>query len=584
MSLDHAATLSAVPELSGLDPALLAELGGAFDAQQFPDGARVLRQGTTSAALYLLKRGTVAVRVQRAGHRETVAELLPPSFFGELSFLTGRTCSADVEAVGPIEVAVLTRDRLDTLGVARDALLQVLLHVVARRLHDVVTGTPTLHRPRTVWLRPDDGFRATGAMAHELAAALAADAAGPTLLVADGPDAGAEPGPRAGAPYSIAAPPADLADRIGRWREEFRYTVVVDRPGGRPPDDWRRLADATGDLLGGGRPMPAADTAIHVAAADADRVRLEVLTGARQALFDVEAAARSHAGRGEMPRWFRRTAGSLARAIAGRQVGLALGGGGACCWAHIGLLSVLEEAGLPIDVVAGCSMGSFIGGLIGTGRSVADMTRIAEHWRTAYVWMVEPRFWRMHLTNERRLRKVMAHQFGEVELPQLRVPFWANAVDVLTGEEVVIDRGRVRDAVRASMSLPGSSPPVERGPHVLVDAAVLAPVPAGPVRKMGAHFVIGMNVMPAMKAGTIPRHNPMRFFDVLFRALRISGHEIGRNRSATDADILLTPRLDDYSLLDFPRAPEIIRAGEEAAGGHRAQIAAAYQSLVDARR
>ncbi len=133
------------------------------------------------------------------------------------------------------------------------------------------------------------------------------------------------------------------------------------------------------------------------------------------------------------------------------------------------------------------------------------------------------------------------------------------------------------------MSLPGSSPAYEYGDRLLVDAAVMAPVPVGPVRAMGADFVVAMNVMPSMRAGSVHRRMPWRFFDVLFRSLRLSGHEIGRSRSAHEADVLLTPALETHSLLDFPHCDEIIQAGRDVAGRHRAQIAAGYQAVIEAR-
>jgi hypothetical protein len=101
---------------------------------------------------------------------------------------------------------------------------------------------------------------------------------------------------------------------------------------------------------------------------------------------------------------------------------------------------------------------------------------------------------------------------------------------------------------------------------------------------MGADFVIAMNVMPSMQAGSISRHNPLRFFDILFRSLRISGHEIGKNRSVGEADVMLTPALESHSLLDFGRCHEIIRAGVDVGERHRPQIAAAYRALEEARR
>ena len=98
--------------LAGLDRATLSDLADAFEARTFPDRSVILSQGSTNSALFLLRRGSVAVRIRRGGQRETIAELMPRNFFGELSFLIGRACSADVEAVGPVDVAVISSESL----------------------------------------------------------------------------------------------------------------------------------------------------------------------------------------------------------------------------------------------------------------------------------------------------------------------------------------------------------------------------------------------------------------------------------------------------------------------------------------
>lgn len=576
-----ASFLRTIPALTGLDPGDLDALAAACDLRSYEDQSLVIEQGQASSTLYLLKSGSVAIRVRRGGRRETVAELLPPAIFGELSFLTGRAASADVEAIGPVEVATLTSARIASLGQPRDALLRLLLTVMAGRLHDTVTGSATLQRPRCVWIRKDPAFQAGDAFALVFADELRQRSIGETLVVGVGRASSPQP---SGTLHLVTTPDESrLAEQVEAWKREYRYVVVLE-DGHRPSIDAARgLADASGELLGGGQPLPALETKMQFAGADAARSSLDVLSGSRQLLFDVGEAARAHAANASLPRRFERTARSLARAVAGQQVGIAFGGGGACCWAHIGLLQTLAEAGIPIDMVAGCSMGSLVGGLVGDGRGVDDLSAIAEYWRTRYRRMIEWRFWRLHLISERGLRKALAGYFGEKPMNQLEIPFWANAVDIVRGQEVVINQGRVSDTIRASMALPGSSPPFDMGDRVLVDAAVMAPVPVGPVRSMGADFVIAMNVMPSMEAGRIPRRNPRRFLDVLFRALRVSGHEIGRNRAAGEADVMLTPGLEQYSLLDFGSSREIIAAGREASERHRHQIVASYRSILEAR-
>lgn len=227
-------------------------------------------------------------------------------------------------------------------------------------------------------------------------------------------------------------------------------------------------------------------------------------------------------------------------------------------------------------------MGSLVGGLYCAGRTVTDLTAIAESWRVRYKWMIEPRLWRMHAVSDSKLERALGEYFGGRRLTDLEVPFCANAVDIETGEEVVLDRIDVATAVRASMALPGSWSPVDLGGQVLVDAAIMAPVPVGPVRAMGPDFIVAMNVMPPMRPAPLRRRNPMRFFDVLNRSLRISGHEIGNNRAAGECDVMLTPALESHSLSDFSHCHEIIRAGVAETRRHLPHIVAGYRALVDA--
>jgi len=580
---DIDAFLASLPVVGAMAPGDRAELAAVLEPRRFPAHAVILAQGEPNRGLYLLRQGALDVRVRRGTRHETIAEIAAPAYFGELSFLTGRPASATVAAATDVETLVLAPDGLARLGASREVLMRALLDVVASRLHDVVSRGPVLDKARTVWLTADAAFPAPRAFAHELAVALSALRHGNVLLMADGP--GSDPVPRqapAGA-YAVAALPANPADLpalLRSWRDRFRYVVAV-TPG--RDDVPRPAADVVGHLVAGASSVPSDEPARTFVAADASRTRLDRLTGRQQLLFDADAAAVAFRAGAPVPERFRRTAGSLARAVAGCQVGLALGGGGACCWAHIGLLTVLADAGVPIDVVAGCSMGSLIGALLSSGRTVEDMTALADTMAARYLRMIEPRFWRMHVVSDRKLWQQLRGLFGDRTLQSLEVPFWANAVDIQTGTEVVLDRVEVATAVRASMALPGSSPPLELNGQVLVDAAILAPVPVGPVRGMGADYVVAMNVMPAVSPGTIATRNPLRFYEVLDRALRISGHELGNHGTTGDADVLLTPALEEHGLADFRRARDIIQAGTIEAEHHRHQISAAYAALVAAR-
>ena len=184
----------------------------------------------------------------------------------------------------------------------------------------------------------------------------------------------------------------------------------------------------------------------------------------------------------------------MARRIAGTQVGIALGGGAAWGWSHIGALRVFEEAGLPIDMIAGSSMGSVIGSLYTSGRSTAELADIANYWNTRTKRFIEWRLWRMCLVSDRAVRKTFAGYFGDQAVNSTAMPFWANAVDIEKGEECAIRDGSLVECIRSSISLPGLLPPNTVPPRILVDAVIMNPVPAAVLLQMGCNYSVAINI------------------------------------------------------------------------------------------
>jgi len=275
------------------------------------------------------------------------------------------------------------------------------------------------------------------------------------------------------------------------------------------------------------------------------------------------------------------TVDSIARRIAGLQVGLALGGGAAWGWAHIGVLDALMSAGLPIDMIAGCSMGSVIGSLYASGRSIDELTKIAEYWRNRTGRFVEWRLWRMSLISERMVKKVFTGYFGDRGVNQTELPFWANAVDIETGQEFSIRDGSLVDCVRSSIALPGLLPPHSRPPRLLVDAGIMNPVPAVLLRDMGCHYAVAVNAMAAPGTTKVNSKYPLNAIDVLTKCMFVMGHEIGQ-RAEKAADVVFTPDLSGISMLHFQRSSEIIERGHIAAQERAADILAGYARLKEA--
>ncbi len=240
-----------------------------------------------------------------------------------------------------------------------------------------------------------------------------------------------------------------------------------------------------------------------------------------------------------------------------RRLGLALGGGGARGLAHIGVLKVLEEEGLAADFVAGTSVGSLIGALYCCGygwRQLAELARTT-NWSDLVTFTVP----RLGLVNARKLERLVDRLAGGRHLEDLPIPFRAVAVDITAGEEVVLSKGPVSRAVRASSSIPGIFEPTPWEGRLLVDGGLLDNVPSEVVRGMGAEVVLAVN----LSGETVKSHPPENILDVVIYTLEILIHGQGLRGTAA-ADVPVVPDLEGFSYRNLGRWQEMLERGEKA--------------------
>lgn len=240
------------------------------------------------------------------------------------------------------------------------------------------------------------------------------------------------------------------------------------------------------------------------------------------------------------------------------KVGLALGGGFARGIAHIGVIQALLSNQISIDYVAGTSAGSLVGAMFCAGIDPWLMERVVEHmnWRA----LVRLRLRRDGLLDAEGLERFIVGQVGDLLFRDLKVPFTATATDLLTGEGVLLDSGRVSTAVRASCAFPGIFLPVRVGRHTLVDGGLSHPVPAGVVREMGADLIIGVELnrpRPQVK----PPRNLLHI--MLYSLALVQRPHI--EQTLTEADVVVQPDLHDFSVIELERAQEMVKAGRDAA-------------------
>ncbi|NMC02083.1 MAG: patatin-like phospholipase family protein [Chloroflexi bacterium] len=273
------------------------------------------------------------------------------------------------------------------------------------------------------------------------------------------------------------------------------------------------------------------------------------------------------------------------------KIGVALSGGGARGLAHIGVLKVLEQAGVPIDCLAGTSMGGFIAAAYAAGMSPEAMEQEALRITRPrnLMALADPILPRGGLLEGEKVREYLSELLGDRTFDQLRLPLTLVAVDLNSGEPVHLNEGRVADAVRATIALPGLFMPVERGEYLLVDGGLLDNLPADVVRRMGADRVIAVDVAFGKEAvhslseslqerRYIP-NGLAETIEVLYRSLMVMMMDSNRRRvEEAGPELIIRPviPLEVTTLAGFGRAAEIIAAGEEAARQALPQILDAF--------
>ncbi|HEV8574409.1 MAG TPA: patatin-like phospholipase family protein [Dehalococcoidia bacterium] len=263
--------------------------------------------------------------------------------------------------------------------------------------------------------------------------------------------------------------------------------------------------------------------------------------------------------------------GRLARTAARTSVGLALGAGAAKGFAHIGVLQTLEEHHIPIDYIAGCSIGAIVGAMYAGGLSFEEIEeRMQGADRKVRRWHLPLR----SVWSDAGLKGMLRARDPTARFRDLQTPFAVVATDVTTGREIVIRKGLVWRAVLASASVPGIFPPALVSKRHLVDGGLVNPVPSQTARALGADIVIAVDLMspsarthhvpaPAANARTSPR--VPNLVEMLWRANEIMQEEVTL-RSAATADITIEPRLGRVRWSDFShRGREFIALGEQAA-------------------
>ncbi len=292
----------------------------------------------------------------------------------------------------------------------------------------------------------------------------------------------------------------------------------------------------------------------------------------------------------------------IARQLGDCLVGLVLGVGVGYGFCHVGVLKVIEEENIPIDIIVGSSIGSLIASLWATGKSSSEIMEITREFKEPkHIWgLIDFTFPRLGFIKGNKLYRFLKKHFQDKTFYDVKLPLKIIASDVHKKEPKILDKGPLVDAIMASCSMPGVFAPFKFKEEILFDGGVTYPLPTEPLIQMGVKKIIAVNVTPsrddilkqlkklqsAAPSGLIadsPKPKPLGFFgrlksifnlnivNIIFSSVEVLQSEVAR-REGELADIVLHPDTTGLFWLELHRAEEFARRGEEEARKHLEQI------------
>ncbi len=542
-----------IPFFGDLDEHVLEAISRRLQREHYHKGAPVFLEDEPGDCMYIIESGQIKIVSEKNNQEKIFNYLGPGNFFGEMALLLGEKRSATARVVIDADLLVLRKNDLDELLETHPQIAVMMTQEMGRRLvqsnqtpilreeYNIVTtlgtATPALARGLARITGEQVYILDLGGLANTTLDLATLEQAGVRLVRGDD-----------------VLEPELLANQLGKLVEQYYWILLAAVPYETPLTlKAMELADVTVQI--GGREPPwikniTAKGFWHIDPTD-------------------QAIQR------------------LARRITQRLVGLALSSGNARGMAHIGVFKVLQEENIPIDMIAGTSAGAVFGALYAAGHTIEEITDFAVHVQDQYNLITGLRFWDMRVPPRSGLIK------GNVVLSYLRkwvqnktfddlsIPLYIVATDLISGEEIVFDRGPVAEAMRASMSVIGVFEPANISGRYLIDGGSVNPVPTQLLADKGISIILASNVIPSLE-DRIHRRELKRegklpdVVGIVMGAMEIMESEIIKSRMGP-VDVLIQPDIARYGTLEYDKVREIIQRGEEAA---REQIPNLRQHLA----
>jgi predicted acylesterase/phospholipase RssA/CRP-like cAMP-binding protein len=579
--------LAATPLLGSLEFAQLEEIAGEAEYVRLAGGETLVEQGEPGDCLYVVLYGRLRASVRQPTGEETrIGEVGRGETVGEMALLTGEPRSATVRAIRDSGLARFSKAACDRLVEQSPRTVLRLAQLIVTRLQRLIQAPLNVPGVSTVAVVPAGRASPFADVARALVRALSPF--GSTLhLNADNLD-------DLLAPHASRAP-SDSSESavIAQWlnEQEMRHQFIV-YEADPEPSPWTR------------RCLRQADIALLVAAAESstalNELETEVFrvppapTAPRRHLVLVHAAgdpAPAGTPAWRLPRHvdgvhhLRLGAADdserLARLLIRRGIGLVLGGGGARAFSHIGVIRALQDASLPIDAIAGTSMGGLVAAMYAQGWDADTMLRVSrKEW-------VERRPMRdyaipfMSLMTCRKVTQMLQRTFGDRHIEDLWLPYFCTTSNLTRAEATVHNTGPVWKCVGASMAVPGMAHPIYVNGDMHLDGGVMNNLPADVMRDARGGTVIAVDVTGRYDAAFTPKHDdcptanqillsrvfPWRsrlevpsIFDILVRTMLL-GSARSMNAMRRDVDLYLQPPVQRFGMFEWKSIDEIVDIG-----------------------
>jgi len=578
-----------LPKLFGqLDEATLRDTVANIEWVHLKRGERLFRQGDRGDSLYIVISGRLRAVVESgSGTEQVVGEITPPESVGEMALFTGEDRSASIYAIRDSDLVKFSKSEFERLIERYPLALMQITKIIIHRLRKTISSSPMEKAVTNIAVIPAGPDIPLAEFSRRLSDTLSSCI--PTLHLGS-----ADLDSLLGTPGMSQIPEDSSSNiRLATWLDdqETKYNFII-YEADMSTSHWTRRCISRADRiliigqthadptpgpiekasLGLGSDITAAARTLVLLHPDGSRIP----SGTEQWL-DVRQVEHHHHLRWDTPADFER----LARLLTGQAVGLVLGGGGARGYSHIGVISALKEAGIPIDIVGGTSMGAIIASQCAMGADHDAMIQLHKTLNEEDKPFNEYTLPLISLLGSRRLNNAMERLYEGAYIEDLWLNFFCVSTNLSQAEMVIHQKGLLWKAAKASMSLPGIQVPVVENNDLLVDGCVLNNLPGDIMKNLYGGVVIVVNVNPKEDLAfdgsfeQLPspweiiwsRINPYKkrihvptILNVMMRSSMLSSiHQT--NTAATDADYYLEPPVGKYGVLELTAIDEIVEVG-----------------------